>query len=126
MRLRAGQRRHNLPPARPEVAAVPLVAYARFASEHNASFVASQLQRGVPLPRHLGPAPAAAADAAHAARGAAERQVAGELAAAYAQDVIPLFAGTGRALYTMPEARAPHAVRTLGRRLSACLWGPGV
>ena len=100
---------------------MPLVAYARNASEHNASFVASQLQRGVSPPRHLGPAPAAAADA-HAARAAAEGQVAGELATAYAQDVIPLFAVMGRGLYA-PEERAPHAVRMLRRRRQRLPFG---
>ena len=123
--LRAVQREHNLPPARPEVAAVPLVAYARNASEHNALFVARQLQRAVPPPRQLSPAPAAVADA-RAGHAAAERRVASELAAVYAEDVIPFFASEGRGLYSMPEERSPHAVRMLRRRRSACLSGaPG-
>lgn len=88
----AVQRKHNLPPARPAVAAVPLVEYARAASEHNAAFVARQLQHTIQPPRQLSPAPAAAADA-HAARAAAERRVAGELQAAYAQDFIPTVVG---------------------------------
>ena len=98
------QRRYNLPPARPAVAAVPLVDYARAASKQNAAYVARQLQRTIQAPRQLSPAPAAAAEA-HPGRAAAVQQVAGELRAAYAQDVIPTVVGLGTQGYSRQAMR---------------------
>lgn len=98
------QRRYNLPPARPAVATVPLVAYARAASQQNAAYVARQLQRTVQAPRQLSPAPAAAA-AAHPGRAAAVRQAARELREAYVQDVIPTVVGLGTQAYSRQAMR---------------------
>ena len=111
------------------MAAVPLVDYARAASKQNAAFVARQLQRAAQAPRRLSPAPAEAT-AAPPGRAAAVQQAARELRAAYAEDVVPLFAGLAmpirsHARRALREGRAPHEVR-MRRRRGACLWGLGM
>ena len=111
---------------RPAVAAVPLVDYARAASEHNAAFVARQLQRTAQAPRPLSQAPAAAAEA-HPERAAAVRQVARELQAAYAQDVIPTVVRLCTQGYSRQalreQARAEGSARS-GAAALACSLNP--
>ena len=107
--LDAVQRRRNLPPARPAVQAVPLAAYAREAARANALHLAKQLQ----LPRSPRAVAGEANAGAHAQRDAAVRQAAGELAAAYTEDVIPLITLQYRMQSALWGGTGPHAVRML-------------
>ena len=119
----AVQRRHNLPSARPAVAAVPLASYAIMASKVNALHLAKQLPLTLQPPLASPPAGVAAADA-HPGRAAAVRRVAGELTAAYTQDVIPLFTSQFYAQHGIQDGSAAHAVR-VSRALVLALWVAG-